>query len=311
MKIIKPMLAVLGTKKDFGRKNFIYELKLDGARALCLFEKGKFWLINRWYKDITSKYPEFDFQFNAKSCILDGEIVVYDDNKIPNFKLLQKRELLETKALIKLESKRHPAEFVVFDILSLDGKNITNKSLKERKEILERVIKEGGGIKKIFYTKEGKKLWDFAAKRKLEGIMAKDFNSRYYPGKKAQVWLKIKFFKTIDCIIAGYAAEKMKVSALALAAYANKKLRYIGIVRKGLSQDFLGGIYGQLKLLETKKACVKYDGKAHINWVKPKIICELKYQKFSKDKLIIAPVFLRLRNDKLIRDCTLSGEKLY
>jgi DNA ligase D-like protein (predicted ligase) len=304
-----PMLAKLGDKKDLSKKGYLWEPKLDGTRAICYVNK-EIKLINRRGRNITYRYPEFDFRKNidAKNCILDGEIIVYDKKGNPNFNLLQSREQLDKKIMIELRSKQYPATYVVFDILMKDGRSLIDIPLIKRKEILDDMVSDGKGIQKIFFTKDSRKLWKEVTKRKLEGIMAKNENSKYYPGRRVPPWLKVKYLKTIDCIIVGYTHRKRIISALAVGVYSEGKLIYIGRVGTGFTEEFLENLYEKLEKIEIKKAPVEYSGKETIHWVKPLIVCEVRYLQFSKDKIMRAPAFLRLRFDKLPKECILEEQ---
>lgn len=307
--LYKPMLAKIGSKEDLNKKGYIFEPKLDGTRAIC-YKNKEIKLINRRNRDITFRYPEFDFSknINAKSCVLDGEIIIYDKNGNPNFNLLQSREQLDKKLLIELRSKEFPATYVVFDILYKNKKDLTNLPLIERKRILRNTIKESKYIQTIFYTLNGKDLWREVTKRKLEGVMAKNISSKYSAGERSADWLKIKFLKSIDCIIVGYTQERRIISALALAVYDKGKLIYIGRVGTGFTEEFLQNLLEQLRPLQIKNAPVKYLGKEKINWVKPELVCEVKFLEISKDNILRAPVFLRMRNDKPAKECTLREQ---
>ncbi|MBD3310375.1 DNA ligase [Candidatus Woesearchaeota archaeon] len=311
---IRPMLARLGDKDLLSRKGYIFEPKLDGTRALLYLNKSRMELVNRRQKDITRKYPELELSgdIDAESCVLDGEIIVYDQKGNPSFRLLQKRDQIEKKFLIAIRSDQYPATYVVFDILRKDGKDLTDTGFAGRKKILMETVSNGENMEIIFSTVNGKKLWKEIQKRKLEGVMAKKKDSRYYPGKRAPVWLKIKFLKTMDCIIVGYTHEKRVISALALAAYEEigdkKKLRYIGRVGTGFTETFLKKLHEKLKNIRIEKPPVRYKGSKDVKWVKPKYICEVRYLEFSKDKIIRAPAFLRMRDDKELKECILEAE---
>jgi len=302
-----PMLAKVGDKKGLSKKGFIFEPKLDGTRALC-YKNKELKFINRRNTNITHRYPEFKFaeNINAKSCILDGEIIVYDKKGNPDFNLLQKREQLDKKLLIELRSGQYPATYVVFDILKKDGKDLTRLPLSKRKEILQKTVQDSKTTEKIFWTTNGKKLWKEITKRKLEGVMAKKKDSKYYAGKRTPAWLKIKFLKTIDCIIVGYTQEKRVISALALAIYDEGRLKYIGRVGTGFTTNFLQQLHDKLKKSKTKKVPVKYTGSKKIQWVKPEYVCEVRYLEISKDKKLRAPAFLRMRYDKPPKECVLQ-----
>lgn len=304
---MKPMLCRLGSEEDLKKKGFYFEPKLDGTRAVCVFKKGKGQLINRRDRDITFRYPEFDFSgINADSCILDGEIVVYDEEGNPSFNLLQKRDQLQNRSQVEIRSELYPANYVVFDILKWNGKSLIGKGLKERKKILEEVVSDNGRVQKMFFTEDGKKLWRVVVKRKLEGVIAKKINSRYYPGKRVPVWFKIKYLKILDAVIVGYTQKQRVISALAVAVYDKGKLRYIGRVGTGFTEKFLGELHKKLKRIERKRASVDYRGKENVHWVKPEIVCEVRFLELSKDGIMRAPAFLRLREDKSSRECVIG-----
>ena len=141
------MLASIGTQDLLDRKGYYFEAKLDGIRALC-FKKNKLKFTSRNGINITSKYPEFMFfdYLDAKECILDGEILVYDENGHPSFNLWAQKN--EGKGDLE-------ATYVVFDILYLNGKSLLNEPLYARKKILEKVVKEKDNLQTSFYTKKG------------------------------------------------------------------------------------------------------------------------------------------------------------
>ena len=128
MKTYKPMLAKLGDSSDLELPKFIYEEKLDGTRAIIYKSSSSLKIINRRNNNITHRYPEFNFQKNIKanSCVIDGEIVIFNKKGISEFNLLQHRDLLEDKEKIQTRSKSMPATFVAFDILELNNKSLTS-----------------------------------------------------------------------------------------------------------------------------------------------------------------------------------------
>jgi len=281
------MNAVIGNVKDITKKNLIFEPKLDGYRALCHKNK-KLKFISRNGINLTEEYPEFYFfnQINAESCILDGEIVVFDSKGNPNFGLLQ--------------NHLFPAVYIAFDILMKNGKDLTSKSLIERKLILDETIEDSESIKKMFFTKDGKELLKISKKRKLEGIIAKDINSKYEQ-RRSDKWIKIKFTKTMDCIILGYTSKNRGISSLLLGAYSGKKLIFIGKVGTGFNE---GNFSDLRKKLKEDEPAIGIPIKAV--FVKPNIVCEVKYSEITKDKKLRAPVFLRIREDKLPEECILK-----
>lgn len=299
------MLAKVGSRDTLKNKKFIFEPKFDGTRVL-IYKKGKnITLVNRRNKNITKRYPELESIWKdiKEDCVLDGELVVLGENHLPNFNLLQKREQIENKTQIKLRSIEIPATIFVFDILQFKGKNLTKLPLLKRKEFLSKVIKNSSNISLTPYTKNGEALWKQAEKLSLEGVMAKNPKSEYYEGKRTNDWLKIKNTKTLDAIIIGYTREKREISSLVLAAYHKKKLVYIGRVGAGLNERIIEDFIKKFK--ETKKPAVKFKTHKKIYYVMPEIIAEIKYLEISKDEKLRAPVFLRIRDDKKLKDCVI------
>ena len=236
-KLYLPMLAKHGKKKDLERKDMIFEIKFDGTRAICYVDKNSVRLLNRRKKWIEYRYPELaEIRKNilVESCVLDGEIVIFDKTGKPNFNLLQEREHVEDELAIKTLAKLYPACYVVFDVLEINGEEVTNLPLMERRKILEEIVREGERIKKSIFVEDGKKLWEFVKNKKLEGVMAKKKDSKYEQGKRSENWLKIKLFNTIDCVIAGYTEGKGNrakyFGALLLGLWKNHKLHYAGRV---------------------------------------------------------------------------------
>jgi len=298
------MLAKVGEAETLKSRDYIFEPKFDGTRVL-IHKKGKeIKLINRRKRDITYRYPELrEIWKNIKdNVIIDGELVILEGHK-PNFNLLQKREQIENKTEIELRSKKFPATIFVFDILELKGKKLTNLPILERKKILKNQIKPCSKLALTPYSKDGNVLWKKIKKMGMEGVMAKKINSKYYPGRRMREWLKIKNLQTIDAIVIGYTQEKRQISALALAAYHKGKLIYIGRVASGLSEARISEL--SKKLEKTDKPAVRAKTFKEIHYVKPKIIVEVKFLQITKDLQLRAPVLLRIRTDKNLKECVI------
>jgi DNA ligase D-like protein (predicted ligase) len=317
---IRPMLAKVA--KPFDSSDFIFELKLDGTRTIAYIWKERVKLLNRRLVDFTSRYPEFwdlGKHMNARNCILDGEVVVFSKEGIPDFYALQTREHVSSPMRIRLLSQAIPATFVVFDILYLDGKDLTSKPLIERKRILEKVVKEGEHllISKWVET-HGVKFFEEVRKRGLEGIMAKRKDSPYLIGKRSDHWLKIKVLQTLDCVIIGFTKGSgwrgPYFGALVLGIYKEGKLICIGKVGTGWSEDNLKRIKQKLEKLITQGCPVSktmpnwkdYERKHSITWVRPRLVCEVQFMEFTKELELRAPSFKRLRKDKAPRECALE-----
>ncbi len=288
--ILKPMAAYVGSEKDLSLPHRIFEPKLDGIRALCYVNKSLHFY-SRNQITITADYPEFAFRqlVKAKSAILDGEIVVLDELLKPRFHLWQ---------------LGHTAVYIVFDILMVNGKSLIDLPLLERKKILEETISNGPFLEKILYTTNGDALWKEMLKRDMEGVVAKDENSLYYPGKRSRAWLKIKAYKTLEALITGYIPGKRPIGALVLGIYnEQKQLVPIGKVGTGFSESFLQELKRSLKKREVKQ-------EKGVVWVKPDLVCEIKYLEFTPGGIVRAPVFLRLRPDKNPQEVTFKEQQI-
>ncbi|HSV42338.1 MAG TPA: non-homologous end-joining DNA ligase [Methanomassiliicoccales archaeon] len=300
----EPMLAFLGKRNDLDRDGYIFEPKLDGTRALCYVNEG-IRFINRRGRDITERYPEFKFRndLKARSCVLDGEIVVYNRQGNPSFSLLQKREQSRT-SIAHILAANHPATYVVFDILELDGEDLTRTGLEERRDRLQEVLKESAAIQLIVSTKDGQKLWSIVEERKLEGVMAKRIGSPYEPGKRSMAWIKIKALKTIDCVLIGFTSEKRPISALALGLYFGNELRYMGRVGTGFTERSLEQSRPVLDSMMVDEPPVKSYPDHPTIWIRPELVVEIEYLQLTGDGHLRAPSFRRFRDDKGPKECT-------
>ncbi len=294
-----PMNAKIGSEKDLERKDMLFEPKLDGIRALCKVTSSlKF--ISRNGIDITKKYPEFQFRDDiaADTALLDGEIVVFDENMVPRFELWQ---------------QGYEALYVVFDILRYNGKNLTKVPLIERKELLDSVVTDGTHLEKCFYTTDGPALWKEMVKREFEGVMAKEKESLYYPGKRSKVWLKIKLFKSLEAVIIGYTSKKRALSSLVLGIY-DDTLKYVGRVGTGFDQATIDMLLKKLKPLIRKtpyaKSYLSISKADTITWVRPKLVAEVKYLEFTKQGILRSPVFMKLRFDKNPEEITFQDQEI-
>ena len=272
-----------------------------------------------WFHD---RYPELrDIWKNvkAKRVVLDGELVVFKEGK-PDFYALAEREHVEEKMRIELLSKIMPATLIVFDILHKDGEDLINLPLIERKKILEEVVEENERIVISTYViGKGKKFFEEVKKRGLEGVMAKKLDSTYQLGKRSKDWLKIKYLKTLDCIICGFTEgtgwREEYFGALLCGIYYQGKLLYIGRVGTGWNEEDLKQLTSLLKKLEIDKNPFDVFEEEpsiveKVHWVKPKLVAEIKFMNLSEDLKMRAPSFKRLRDDKKPGECILNEEDL-
>lgn len=295
----RPMLAVLGSEKDLKKENFIFEPKLDGYRALC-YKNGKLKFVSRNGIDFTADYPELDFlkRIKAKSAVIDGEIVAFNEKGNPDFQEMQRRK----------KDDDIMVSFVAFDILMKDGKDLTDLPLSERKDILAKTINGGDNLFLTEFTFDSAKLLKFMRKRWLEGIIAKKYDGRYIQSRSTD-WVKIKFVKTIDCVILGYTSQKNKVSSLLLGLYVDGKLRFAGKVGTGFTTAIRKYLEERFSKLEVLRPPVDEEVKEkNVTWLKPKLVCEVHFSQVTSDKKLRAPSYKGLREDKNPEECKLEEQ---
>jgi len=261
-KILSPML-LKEVDKPFKDDNYIFELKYDGIRTLLYVSSKTFKLITRNGNDLANIYPELKSVQNIvgkHKVIFDGEIVAFKNGK-PSFSELQHRNHLKNISKIKLMINEIPVCFVVFDIIYFD-KDLTNLTLMERKKILNDFTDTDIFIKTKMYN-DGLKLFKHIKKIGLEGIVAKQKDSKYILGKRVENWVKIKNFKKEYFYVYGVTKLKDKY-ALYLGEYKNKKLIPVGKVSVMPDNDVLKIVQKQKKVKN-----IFIDITENINFVEP------------------------------------------
>jgi bifunctional non-homologous end joining protein LigD len=284
----------------FDDDNWIFEIKWDGYRAIAETGKGaEPRLYSRNKLNFADKYHSIfdELKKIKKDAIIDGEIVALDENGAPSFQLLQSYDP-ETTPLI----------YYVFDCLYVGGKSIEDKPLTERKAMLQKLLPKSDLIKYCDHIEtEGKAFFALAKKQYLEGIIAKRADSTYSEGARSNDWLKIKNVQTQEAVIAGYTEPRggrKFFGALVLGIYEGKKLVYIGHTGTGFDDKTLKDTYNKLQPLVTDKSPFEEKVKvnAPVTWVKPKLVCNVKFSEITKDNIRRHPVFMGLRVDKAAKD---------
>lgn len=303
------------TADPFDSLDHYFEPKWDGMRCIAFVHEHKVELQNRNLAMITRSYPELQAihaGIKSNAAILDGEIVVLDRG-LSSFESLQTRFGVNDPIQIKLLSSRNPTTFIAFDLLHLDGNDLVNQPLSDRKERLSAIIGDSPHILLSQHVREkGKSYFKKALQLGLEGAMAKKTDSRYQMGVRSNDWLKLKQTKTLDCVIAGYTRgtgnRSTTFGALVLAAYDKEnKLVHLGNVGTGFTDQNLQRMMKILKALGTRNKTLpgKVRAPAPIRWVKPKLVAEVEYMRMTRDLKLRLPRFIKLRLDGTPSDCRL------
>ena len=313
-KKITPMLATLVDNPP-AEKNYVYEIKWDGYRAIAFCNKQKVNLISRNQKSFNDKfYPILPaLQKLNLQAVLDGEIVVVKESGVASFQDLQNWRSEADGEL----------RYYVFDLLWLDGYDLMPLSLLQRKEILAKLLPKVGIIAKSeSFTAAPSKILEAAKKLGLEGIIAKRTESLYLPGARSTDWLKIKIQKRHEVVIGGYTINEdtpKPFSALLVGVYEQGKLNYLGKVGTGFNIKQQKAMLSEFKKLETNKCPFTLTPDVNepsrfrpnpphavVHWLSPKLVCEVSYTELSSDGIMRHPSFKGMREDKASKDVHLE-----
>lgn len=296
---IVPMMAVL-VEEPFDNDNWLYEIKWDGYRAIAYCDGKNVELQSRNLKPFGAKYePVTDAleELNLKA-VLDGEIVAINDKGLPDFQSLQ-----------NWQNTRVHLIYSVFDILWLDGYDLTRLPLIERKRILQSLLPEEHEV--IKYSShiegQGKDFFNVAVQKGLEGIMAKKSDSTYQIKTRSDDWLKIKVTQRQEVVIGGFTKPRNTrefFGALLLGIYDKNELVYVGHTGSGFTQQTLKEMHLKLEKLITDKSPFNTKPKTNqpATWVKPELVCEIKFSEWTKEGIARQPIFMGLRTDKKAKD---------
>jgi bifunctional non-homologous end joining protein LigD len=309
-KKIKPMLATL-VEEPFDEKDWIFEIKWDGYRALAEIQKGKVQLLSRNNQSFNTRFKPIvkaleSFSFSA---LLDGEIVLLDEKGIPSFQLIQNYQRLAQGQL----------KYYVFDLLYLEGYDLRHLPLVQRKDLLKKILPESEIIHYCEHVEaKGISYFQEASEKGLEGIIAKKATSLYQQGRSRE-WLKIKTHKRQEVVVCGFTEPKgtrTYFGALILGVYDQGKLVYVGHTGSGFDRKKLASIYEQLTPLIQKEPSFQEVPKtnAPVTWIQPKLVCEVNFAEWTRDGQMRQPIFLEFREDKkaeeVVRERTMAVEEV-
>ena len=256
------------------------------------------------------QYPELaviHHQVSAREAILDGEIAVLDETGVSRFHLIQPRISNSDPNSIAHLSRSTPVVFFAFDLLYLDGYDLRGVSLAKRRELLQTVLTPGGVLRlSEVFPGAGEELLEAARGIGLEGVVAKHAASTY-ESRRSREWLKIKIVGEQEFVIGGFTApqgDRDYFGALVLGVHDADELRWVGNVGTGFDQKLLASLFAKLKPLavDTCPFAERPKPDKGMTWVKPELVCQVKFANWTPDRHLRAPVFLGLRNDVSARE---------
>ena len=297
-------LATLTDRSPAGDE-WLNEIKLDGFRMQCRIEKGKAQLLTRTGQDWTHRFPDVAHaaaQLPVRSVLLDGELVALQPDGRSSFQLLQ-------RALN--EGAEATLAYYAFDLLYLDGYDLSAAPLETRKDTLKRVLEpmpQGGTVRYSDHVVGGgPAFYDAACRLGLEGMIAKRRAGPYRAGRGGD-WLKVKCLHRQEFVIGGYtdpSGSRPGFGALLLGVYEDKRLVYAGRVGTGFNTALLKTLAARLKSLQQGRSPFhnRVPGPLRdVHWVRPELVAEIAFTEWTSDGVLRHPSFQGLREDKTPTD---------
>lgn len=290
------MLATL-SREVVTTPGWVFEEKYDGIRLLAVRKGGEVALFSRNLIDRTASWPDVARAVAALpggDLVLDGEVYAFDKMRVSRFQLLQ---------------RRGSSSFAVFDIPVSEGTPVMKRPLRERRELLEKLLDGAKAPLRISrrLPHDGRRAYALAQQRDWEGIIAKDDGSPYEPGIRSRYWLKVKVRHESEFVIGGWtppAGARTDFGALLVGLFDGEKLRFTGKVGTGFTHSRLSDLGATLAKLETPKP--PFDPAPRLRdarWVRPRLVAQIAYAEWTADGKLRQPAFLGLRDDKDPKTC--------
>src|SRR5215207_3206144 len=312
LQFVTPMLAKLTDHLPSG-EHWLYELKLDGYRALVMKKRGVVTVFSRRGNELNNRFPAISeaFEFLPDETIIDGELVALDDEVRPSFSALQ-----------HFRPSRTSLYFYVFDLLSYEGKDVRKLPLSERRVLLEEYVLQGmvDPVRlSVVFTSSARKLIAAAKKAGLEGVIAKRADSKYETGERSGAWLKYKTNKGQELVIAGYKPGSVIFEYLLAGYYEGKDLIFIAKVKNGFTPALRRSVAESFKGLETNRCpfanlpepqnarrgeAVTAEVMKRIKWLRPKLVAQIEYTEWTTGNHLRHSKFIALRDDKKATEVT-------
>jgi DNA ligase D-like protein (predicted ligase) len=300
------MLATSGQNLPTGDR-WSYEVKWDGYRTLALKDGATIKLLSRNLKNMTLQYRSVAravAKVPAQTALLDGEIVAVDADGRPSFQALH-------------HQSAHTVVYYAFDLLYVDGRDLTRLPLDERRDALARLLDGTGILRSEPLPGTADQIADAVRGAGLEGVVAKRKDSRYEPGKRSAAWVKVKFNRRQEFVVGGFKPSGKSLESLVVGYYERWKLHFAARVRAGLTPRTRVEIFDRIAGDRTERCPfanlpsrsgghwgegVTPEEMLKLRWVKPTLVVEVSFVEWTLDGNLRHSEFVAIRNDKQPKD---------
>jgi bifunctional non-homologous end joining protein LigD len=295
---IQPMEPVV-REAPFDSPKHLFQVKWDGVRVLAYAGDGGIRLINRRLNERTEQYPELVSALSGlpDGTVIDGEVIALGKDGKPSFPQVMKRDLIRSKSKIQTAIAHLPVYYMAFDILRHAGKDITSEPLLQRQKILEQALEPGVTIQLVDSVPgEGIALFQAVEREGMEGIVAKEAESRYLPGRKSELWQKIKCWREETVWVCGWETDGPRIRSLLAGIFDDDgELRFAGNVSSGITQKQWSALSEYLEGTNPpeRECAFPLTGRMPgVRWAKPEIKLRVRYLEWTED--------LKLRNPSIL-----------
>ena len=317
---VAPMLATPGSLPPASQdRQWAFEVKWDGVRAICEIDGGRITLWSRNDRDITVSYPEvrgLGAQLGTTQAVLDGELAVLDQDQRSSFSRLQPRMHVASASEARRLADQDPVVYLIFDLLYLDGRWLLELPYSDRRQLLDGLELEGAHWRTPPVLRgSGATALRGSQRRGQEGIIAKRRSSRYLPGRRSPDWVKIKNIRTQEVVVGGWRPGQGRrdgtIGSLLLGLPSEEGLRYIGNVGTGFTEDALADLMTRLRKLSRRTSpfadAVPNVIAREAHWVSPRLVGEVRFTEWTGDGRLRHPSWRGVRPDKQVSEIRPEG----
>ena len=295
------MLATPASRLPSGA-DWTYEVKWDGYRTLAAKRAGDVRLYSRNLKDATRAYAAIAravAKVPAESAILDGEVVALDEHGQPSFQALH-------------HGVKHTLAYFAFDLLELNGKDLTRLPLQHRRTELAALVSGSSIMLSEPLPGSPAEIESAVRGMRLEGVVAKRAASVYEPGRRSASWIKVRFNRRQEFVIGGYKPAPGNFDSVLVGYYEGRKLLFASKVRAGFRAHTRADVFARIRPLVVARcpfANLPHEGSSHwgegitaedmkkLFWVKPEVVIEAEFVEWTRDGLLRHAQFVGLRDD--------------